>query len=248
MTLWRLEWLRLVRTGRALALVLTFSFFGLLSPPLARYRDELLRSVGNGLTIQAPPAAPADGLVNYVSNSAQIGLLVFALVAAGALAFDAHRETAIFLRTRVRHPRDLLIVKYAVTVLAGIVAFDVGALLTWAGSVALLGSLPAGGVLVGIALLDVYLAFFAAVVAAVATRTASVVAAAVIALALALSLGVIGVIPSVGPWLPSHLIGSLAELAAGGGAVGYGRALVVTVVVTAGLLTLAARQVDRREI
>ena len=45
---------------------------------------------------------PADGIAQFVGNASQIGLLVVVLVAASALAFDARREMAVFLRTRVR--------------------------------------------------------------------------------------------------------------------------------------------------
>jgi ABC-2 type transport system permease protein len=248
MSLWRLEWLRLLRTRRLLALVVAFVFFGITSPLLARYRDELIRNVGGGISIVAPPATPADGITNYLSNSAQIGLLVFALVAAGALAFDADRETAIFLRTRVRRARDLVTVKYSVTLLATVAAFDGGALLAWAGSVALIGELPVGPMVIGLALTDLYLAFFGSVVAMVATKSSSVVVTAVTSLAAALLLGVLSVIGAIGELLPSHLVGALPDLAAGGDAPSYARSAMVTLVATAVLLVLAVRTSAQREI
>ena len=49
MSLWRLEWLRLVRTPRAPALGAVFTFFGLLEPALTRYQGQIFSHLGNGV-------------------------------------------------------------------------------------------------------------------------------------------------------------------------------------------------------
>jgi ABC-2 type transport system permease protein len=250
-TLWRLEWLRLLRTYRLLALVGVFGFFGVVGPLLGRYRDELLRSAGggqSGLTITAPPPVPADGIINYVSQATQIGLLVFALVAAGALAFDADRERAVFLRTRVRRVGRLVLVKYAVNVLAGSGAFAAGALVAWYGTAVLLGSLPAGAMVAGIALTGLYFAFLAALVALIAGRTTSVAAPAIGALAVALSLALLGANRRLAQWLPSRLVGVLADVATGTPVADYLGAAAVTAAATAGLLAGAVALNERREL
>jgi len=65
MNLWRLEWLRLIRTPRALALGAVFVFFGLLEPVLTRYQSQIFRHVGNGVHISfrdspsTPPPRPS---------------------------------------------------------------------------------------------------------------------------------------------------------------------------------------------
>ena len=48
-------------------------------------------------------------MIQYVSNVSQIGLLVAVVVAAGALAFDAKPEMGVFLRTRVSQIWDILV-------------------------------------------------------------------------------------------------------------------------------------------
>ena len=78
MTLWRLEWLRLIRTKRWIALVGVFVFFGLLGPLTARYLGEIIDFAGGeleGATIEFPPPVPADGMTQFVSNAMQIGTL-----------------------------------------------------------------------------------------------------------------------------------------------------------------------------
>ena len=74
MTLWRLEWLRLVRTRRLVALLSVYAFFGLAGPLTARYLAEILGAIGTeGVQIQFPEPTPADGIAQFVSNASQIG-------------------------------------------------------------------------------------------------------------------------------------------------------------------------------
>ena len=80
MTLWRLEWLRLVRTHRLLALVGIYLFFGLIGPLTARYLSAILGRLGTeGVRVEFPEPTPADGIAQFVVNAYQIGLLVVVL-------------------------------------------------------------------------------------------------------------------------------------------------------------------------
>src|SRR5215831_8170163 len=84
MNLWRLEWLRLKRTPRALTMAAVFVFFGLLQPILTKYQSQLLSHVGNGVRISFPPATPAAGVSGYFGELAGTGLIVLVVIAAGA--------------------------------------------------------------------------------------------------------------------------------------------------------------------
>src|SRR5437667_6013902 len=101
MNLWRLEWLRLWRTPRALALAAVFVFFGLFEPVLTRYQSQIFRHVGNGVRISFPPPAPAQGVSGYVGELSGTGLIMVVVVAAGAFSFDSRKGLATFLRTRI---------------------------------------------------------------------------------------------------------------------------------------------------
>jgi hypothetical protein len=158
-SLWRLEWLRLVRTHRLTGMVAVFLLFGFTGPLTARYLEELLRRFGGGVEVRLPEPVPADGMAAYVDNGQQLGLLVVVLVAAAALAFDAQRESAAFLRTRVRGMWQLVLPKVAVNAGAAVGAFALGALAAWYETAVLLGGLPVAATLAGIAFVAVYLAF-----------------------------------------------------------------------------------------
>jgi ABC-2 type transport system permease protein len=248
MSLWRLEWLRLTRTRRLVALIAVYAFFGLTSPPLARYMNEILERVGSGVQIVAPPAGAAQGLATYVSNTNQLGLLVYVLIVSSAVAFDSQREMAVFLRTRVARYRVLLVPKYLVPVAAGAAAFTLGTAATWFGTVVLLGDVDSLAVLSATALEILYLAFIGAVAAALGARLNSVLTTAAGTIAVALTLGIIGTIGSLGDWLPSHLLSALTFLPLGGEAHTFIPSALLTGAATAALLILAARLGDRREI
>lgn len=248
MSLWRLEWLRLVRTKRLVAVVAVYGFFGLTSPPLVRYMDSILERVGAGVQVIAPTPTAIEGLTTFVSNTNQIGLLVYVLIVSSAVAFDSQREMAVFLRTRVSGYRSLLVPKYVLSLAAGAIAFCVGAVAAWYGTVVLLGDVDPAGMVTGAFLSVLYLAFIAAVAAALGAWLNSVLSTAGLTLVVALGLGILGTIGSAGEWLPSHLLGAFTSLPLGGGFGSYGRAITVTILATVALLALAARVGDRREI
>jgi ABC-2 type transport system permease protein len=247
-TLWRLEVLRLTRTNRWLILVGIFAFFGLLGPVTARYLAEIMARFGGGIEVTFPDPAPVDGIVQYLSNASQIGLLAVVVVAAAALAVDARPEAAAFFRTRVPDARTILVPRYVVTTAAAVLSFLLGMGLAWAGTAWLLGGLPTGDVLLGTLLGSLYLAFAVALVAAMASVTRTVVTTVFAALAILLMLPVLGLLGAVKPWLPSELVGAPTSIVAGVPPSEFTRAVIVTVVVTVALLALAAARQSVREL
>lgn len=248
MNLWRLEWIRLFRTKRWIALLGVYVFFGLIGPLSARYIREILESFGGGVQVILEDPVAADGIASYVSNAAQIGLLVAVGIAAAALAFDAKPQMGIFLRTRVSHIREIIAPRYFVMTAAVAASFTAGSIAALYESTVLMGSLPFGGWLVGTILGCVYLAFAVAVVAAVAGKSQSVLVTTVVSIGVLLLLPLIGIAPQIGEWLPSHLVGAIDSLVRGGEFGDYWRALGVTAMLTIGSLWLAVRWAGQREL
>jgi ABC-2 type transport system permease protein len=249
MSLWRLEVLRLVRTRRLLALAGVYLFFGLTGPLLARYMDRLLANVGGDVQITVPPPTPAAGIAQFSSNAQQIGLLVVLVVAAGALAFDARPEIGAFFRTRVGSVGRLLVPRFTVTAVAAGGAFVLGTLAAWYQTTVLIGAPPAGGILAGMLYGVLYLAFAVAVMAMATAVTKTTLTAVALSVGVLLALPLLGLLPAVAEWLPSHLLGALDALAAqAASASDYLRAAGVALAATAALLAGATRLLDRREI
>lgn len=252
MSLWKLEWLRLTRTKRWIALVGVYLFFGLLGPFTARYLSEIFSFAGGemqGATVEFPPPVPADGMVQYVSNVTQIGTLVAVVVAAGALAFDAIPEMGVFLRTRTRSVTRILAPRMVIVTASVVAAFLIGTVAAWYETWVLIGGLDTGAVLAGALFSSLFLVFVVALVAAAAGRAQSVIGTVMISIVFLLVMPVFGISEAVGRWLPSHLASALSALPAGETqAVDYLPATIVTLAATAVLLWLSVQLAARREL
>lgn len=248
MTLWRLERLRLLRTHRWLVLIGPYLAFGVLGPLTARFFDELMARAGGDITVIAPDPRPVDGLVQFVSNVSQLGLLAVVVVAAAALAVDAHPQRAAFLRTRLSRAGDLVLAPYTVTVVAAVAALTLGTAVTWGLTTALLGGLPAGPMLVGTLYGAVYLAFVVALVAAWGAVVRSHVATIFAAVGTLLGLPLLAMLEVLRPWVPSELLLAVVDLVEGEPARTHLPALFVSVTATVALLLLARRRLEGREL
>jgi ABC-2 type transport system permease protein len=248
MNLWRLEWLRLRRTPRALALAAVFVFFGLLEPVLTRYQSQIFRHVGNGVRISFPPATPAQGVSGYLGELNGTGLIVVVVIAAGAFTFDTRRGLAIFLRTRITGLWQLIAPRFTVNAAAAALAFVLGMIAAWYETDLLIGAPPAGRMLAGMLCGAVYLAYAVAVTAFAAALVRGTLATAGIALAVLLLLPIAGVYHPVSNWLPSALANAPADLLGGTHQLAhYLPAFAVTVVVTGAALAGAVLRLRARE-
>ncbi len=248
MTLWRLEWLRLVRTHRWMIIVGAYLLFGVVGPLTAAYLQDIIGQFGGEMTIVAPDPTPADGIGQFIGNASQLGLLAVIIVGVGALAVDARPELAAFLRTRVPRAWTLLLPRYVATLSVAAAALVIGTGAAWGLTSALIGDLPAAAMIVGTLSGILYLAFAVAVLAAVSGFTRSQPTTVFAALAVLLVLPLIGLVPAIKPWLPSELISAVAAMVAGAPAGDFVRAVATTVVATAGLLALATHRFGRREL
>jgi ABC-2 type transport system permease protein len=248
MTLWRLEWLRMVRTRRLLALFAAYGFFGFVGPFTARYMAEIVERFGGGVTVVFPDPTPVDGIAQFSGSASQIGVLVAVAVAAGALTIDALPEMSVFLRTRVGSVARILFPRYLVALASVAAAYLAGVGIAWYETRVLLGGVSAAGLTAGTLCVLLYLAFALALVAAVGTRMASAVGTIGITVVGLLLLPVIGIAEAIGRWLPSHLVGAQVDLLREGAVGGYLPAIAVTAAAAVVLLGLAVRNAAVREL
>jgi ABC-2 type transport system permease protein len=251
MSLWRLEWLRLIRTPRALSLGAVYLAIGLIEPVATRYASTLLAHVGSGAVVRLPKPTPAQALSSYVSEATLIGLIVLVSVAASAYGFDARPGLAAFFRTRVPSMWELVAPRFTAYAAAGSVAYLIGTLAAWYETRLLIGSLPAGGMAAGALCGAVYLAFTVAVAAFAASLTKATVASVGITLGILLALPLLADVHAISSWVPSALIGAPAELAANPPAhdlLHFVPALGVATVAGALALAAAVQRLRQREI
>lgn len=249
MNLWRLEWLRLRRTPRALTMAAVFVFFGLLQPILTKYQSQLLSHVGNGVRVEFPPATPAAGVSGYFGELAGTSLIVVVVIAAGAFTFDAHHGLAIFLRTRVTGFWRLIAPRYTVNAGAAGLAFVSGTLAAWYETSLLIGAPAAGAMLAAMLCGVVYLGYAVAVTAFAATLVRGTLATVGIALVALFILPIAGVWRPIADWLPSALTSAPAALLSGTQHLShYLPAFAVAVVAGGAALAVAVLRLRVREI
>lgn len=248
MTLWRLEVLRLIRTHRWTITVGVYVAFAVIGAFTARYMGEIMTNFATDIVVEVPDPRPVDGVGQFLGNVSQIGLLAIVIVAAGSLAIDARTEVAAFLRVRVERARTLLWPRYLAVTSLAVLSLVLGTAITWALTGALIGGLPAGEMIVGTLYGSVYLLFAVAVVAAIAGLVRGTTATVFLSLLVLLLLPVLGLLPPVQPWLPSHLVGAVASMVEGTPASEYLRATVVTLTAIPVLLAVAATGLERREL
>ncbi len=152
MTLWRVERLRLLRTGRWIALAAVFLLLGLGEPLATRYLGDLLRgATGTGyihITVTRP--RPSDGMGAYFGNITTLGTLVTVVIAGLAFAVRANPPLAALYLTHVPNRVALLVPRLATVAVATAVASALGGAAAAYETTLLLGAPPLGATLAGV--------------------------------------------------------------------------------------------------
>lgn len=247
MSLWKLEWVRLTRTGRVLILLAVFLSMGIIGPLSVRYLPEILEAAGSGEAIsQLPPVTPEFAMASFLSNAIQLGLLAIAFVGAAALAIDAKPEVSVFFRSRATI-REILAPRFAMNAAAAVVAFAFGVATAVVTSGILIDWPDARNTIVGSLLVALYLVFVVAVVALFGSLVRRVPATALLTVGSLIVLSIVGLYEPIAAWSPSYLVGGFDDVIAGGGFV-YWRAVLVTVAAIIGALWLALVRLQNREV
>ena len=246
MNLWRLEVARLIRTYRIWILVGIFGFFGFLGPLTARFLPEIVDRLGGGAEIAVPDATPELAMAQYLGNALQLGLLAIAFVAALALAFDAKPEMAAFLRTRATIPQ-ILTPRYVLNMAAAAGSFLLASAVAFVVTAVMIDVPSVGGTIVGSLLVGLYICFAVALTGLFASIVRGVPGTALLTIGALILLSIVGLLPAVGPWLPSDLVGSYDALIAGGDFV-YWRAIASALVLSGAAIAVSVYRMEHREV
>lgn len=244
MSLWRLELLRLTRTRRWIAPVAIYTLFGLAGPATERYLADIISRFG-GVEVALPAPTPAGGFAQYVSNVSQLGVLAIVVIAATALTVDQPPEMGIFLRTRVRSARDLVLPRIVTTAVLAVVAWTLGTGAAWYETWVLLGSVSPIPVLVGLAYGGVFLVFVVSLVAFVASFGHTTMATAFTSMAILVLLPIIGLVPVTERWVPSELVGALDASVRGAPLDWPAPAAAIATIATLGLVVASIKLTSR---
>lgn len=248
MSPWQLEFLRLVRTRRLVALVGVFVLLGFGGPVLVHYLPELVKgSTTSGVKLILPPPKPVDGIQNFANNISSLGTLVVVMVVAASVSVDANPVLAVFYRTRVRRAAGLLLPRFVTVMAASLLALALGTLGAWYETSVLIGRLSFGPLAVGFLFESAWLLFVGSSVAFFSSVIRGVLGVAGAAVGLFLALALVESIPGVLTWMPTRLAESASDLI--GQPAGYiWHALVIAVAASLLGLAVAVSRLGKREI
>jgi ABC-2 type transport system permease protein len=245
----RKELLEQWRTMRLPLVATVFLLVGLSSPLLARFTPEILRAVGGDqFQIVLPTPTAADAYDQLAKNLGQFGAIVAVLLAMGSVATEKERGTAALILTKPASRSAFLLAKVvAIGTTLGI-STAIAAAGAWFYTLILFEPLPLGGFVAALVLQWLALVAYAAITFLGSTLTRSALAAAGLGVAAFIVLGVVGIVPAVGHYLPTGLGAAARALALGQPGVDALGPTGATVILIVGLVVLAWLAFRREEL
>lgn len=245
----RKELLEQWRTMRLPLVATVFLLVGLSSPLLARFTPEILRAVGGDqFQIVLPTPTAADAYDQLAKNLGQFGAIVAVLLAMGSVATEKERGTAALILTKPASRSAFLLAKVvAIGTTLGI-STGIAAAGAWFYTLILFEPLPLGGFVAALVLQWLALVAYAAITFLGSTLTRSALAAAGLGVAAFIVLGVVGIVPAVGHYLPTGLGAPARALALGQPGVDALGPTGATVILIVGLVVLAWLAFRREEL
>lgn len=245
----RKELLEQWRTTRLPVVATVFLLVGLSSPLLARFTPEILKAVaGDQFQIVLPPPTVADAWDQLAKNLGQFGALIAVLLAMGSVATEKERGTAALILTKPASRGAFLVAKLvAIAVTLGI-STAIAAAGAWFYTLVLFEPLPIAGFAAATILHWLALVAFAAITFLGSTLTRSALAAAGLGISAFIILGILGIVPAIGRYLPTGLGAPARGLALGQAGVDAIGPTVATVGLIAGLVVVAWVAFRRQEL
>lgn len=245
----RKELLEQWRTMRLPLVATVFLLVGLSSPLLARFTPEILRAVGGDqFQIVLPTPTAAAAYDQLAKNLGQFGALVAVLLAMGSVATEKERGTAALILTKPASRGAFLLAKIvAIGTTLGI-STAIAAAGAWFYTLILFEPLPFGGFVAALVLQWLALVAYASITFLGSTLTRSALAAAGLGVAAFIVLGILGIVPAIGRYLPTGLGAPARALALGQPGVDALGPTVASVALIAGLLLIAWLAFRRQEL
>jgi ABC-2 type transport system permease protein len=212
----RKEVLEQWRTLRLPVVATIFLLVGLSSPLLARFTPEILKAVGGDqFQIVLPTPTAADAVDQLAKNIGQFGGLIAVLLTMGAVATEKERGTAALLLTKPVSRAAFLGAKLVAVGLTLAVSVAIATAGAWFYTLVLFEPLPLPGVAAGAVLQWLMLMAWASITFVGSTLTRSSLAAAGLGIVAFIVVGILGILPTVGRFLPTGLGGPARALTLG---------------------------------
>lgn len=238
------------RTAKLLIFLAVFFIVGSISPLLARYTPDLLRSIPNIPPEYAnliPTPTLKDSIDQYAKNTSQFGVLLVILLTMGVIAQERERGTAAMLFSKPIRRSAVVVSKWMAGMLMVTVSVFVSGLACALYTVILFGSPSWGRYLIFNLFLVVFLAVYlsVALLASALARTQGMAAAGAFG-GLTILL-VVSSLPRVNNFSPAGLL-NWGSAIMSGAATTYWPGLAISVAVVAACLIVSCWFIERQEI
>ena len=217
-------------------IVAVFVVFGLISPLLAKFTPEILKSVEGAEQFAdlIPEPSIADAIGQYIKNITQFGFILAIVMGMGAVAGEKERGTAAITLSKPLPRWAFLMSKFVAQTAVFTIAFLAAGVGAYYYTSLLFEPLSFWAFMGGTGLLLVWLLVFLAVTLLASTIAATTAVSAGIAFGGAVVLLIAGSIPKWGALTPSGLVAWASDSSlVNGGALAMSAVLIVVLVITA---------------
>jgi len=203
------------RSFRLPGLCLTLLFLAIMDPLASKYMGEIIARFAQGITIIVPPATAEQAMETFLSDVAELGLLVVIAVTMGSVASEKASGVSAFVVTKPVSRLTYVLAKY--TILAAGIAAGIGGsaavayLYTWT----LLGAVQLGRACLATLAMASYAELIMTVTFSASMALTGSLAAGGAGLASVFLLGIAGSLlrgTRIAPYIPSALAGSASSL------------------------------------
>jgi len=205
----RKEWLELTRTYRLLGVVIVLVFFGLTSPLLAKLTPEINKFVPQDSVISIQVLrlpTVEDSITQYIKNMAQFGILLAILLTMGAVAQEKEKGTAAMILVKPLRRGTFLLAKFAGLAALFAVSLALAGIACYYYTLLLFEAMNLLNWMALNFLLLVYVLVYVAITLLSSTLTKTPIAAGGIAVGALIFLGLVGLVPVFGKYLPGELV------------------------------------------
>jgi ABC-2 type transport system permease protein len=216
----RKELLEQWRSYRLLVVAVVFLLFGgFMAPLTAKYTPEIVKAVapqGEAIIGLIPEPTAEVAVEEYIQNITQFGILAVLLVTMGVVAQEKDRGTAALMLVKPLPRGVFLMAKFVALGLVVTVSLVVAAIACYYYTLVLFEAVDLSSFVALNALLLLFMLVYVALTLLFSTLSNSQVVAGGLAFGLLMLLTILGMLPTVGDYLPGRLVTWAGALFNGG--------------------------------
>jgi ABC-2 type transport system permease protein len=100
------------KTGKLIAIIITFLLFSIISPITAKIMPEIVKSITSEVTIIVPQPTWKDAFLQFFKNMNQMVFLIVVLLFIGSIAEEKNRRTASLIVSKGVDRREWVLAKF----------------------------------------------------------------------------------------------------------------------------------------